>query len=31
MMELVNELYAFSEQTVTGGPARRMTRTSIAR
>ena len=23
MMELVNELYAFSEQTVTGGPARR--------
>ncbi|MGH9257261.1 MAG: leucine--tRNA ligase [Vicinamibacterales bacterium] len=24
MMELVNELYAFSEQTVTGGPARRV-------
>jgi leucyl-tRNA synthetase len=23
MMELVNEMYAFSEQTVTGGPARR--------
>jgi len=23
MMELVNELYAFSEQTITGGPARR--------
>jgi leucyl-tRNA synthetase len=23
MMELVNELYAFSEKTVTGGPARR--------
>jgi len=23
MMELVNEIYAFSEQTVTGGPARR--------
>ena len=24
MMELVNELYAFSEKTVTGGPARRL-------
>jgi len=24
MMELVNELYAFSEQTVTGGPSRRI-------
>jgi len=24
MMELVNDLYAFSEQTVTGGPARRI-------
>jgi leucyl-tRNA synthetase len=23
MMELVNELYAFSEQTITGGPSRR--------